>query len=413
MGVSMRALALGALTMLAALPATAQRRETPPPQPDPAFVAWRTDFQQRMIREGFDPTLVRNTIGSLVPDPRVTALNERQAEFSRPVWEYLGLAITPQRIQRGRAERASRQALMRALEAAHGVDPDVVLAIWGIESSFGANTGTMDVPRSLATLAWRGRRAAFAEAELRAVLEMLRRGYATRSQLRGSWAGAMGQTQFIPSTYLRDAVDWNGDGRRNIWTDPDEALASTANFLRQHGWIRGLAPLEEVRLPEGFDYALADRSLRPLGFWAQEAGVRTLAGDIPATARIGPTARLMLPAGRAGPAFLAGANFSAILEYNRSDSYALAVTLLSRALRGEAGVRTPWPRDLVTLQPQEVRTLQGALVRLGYDIGEVDGIAGARTRLALQNFQRSQGLPADGFPTRELLNRVLAAAAAR
>lgn len=295
--------------------------------------------------------------------------------------------------------------MLDAAARQHGVPPEIVVAIWGMESNYGANYGDIPTIDALATLGFDGRRGAWARGQLIAALRILQSGDIARERMIGSWAGAMGQTQFLPSVYLAHAVDADGDGRRDIWGSMADVVASTANFLRHEGWRPGQPWGAEVQLPAGFDVGRADGALRQSASqWAAE-GVRRIDGaPLPDL----PEAALLLPAGARGPAFLVGPNFRTLLRYNNATSYALGVGLLAQRLAGGPGVQAAWPRDLRPLRRDELRALQEALNAQGFDSGTPDGVAGSATRGAIRRFQRSAGLPADGFPTHELLQRLQA-----
>jgi lytic murein transglycosylase len=283
------------------------------------------------------------------------------------------------------------------------VPAEVLVAIWGMESDYGANTGDLPVIDALATLGFDGRRADWARGQLIAALRILQQGDIDRARMVGSWAGAMGQTQFLPTSFLAHAVDADGDGRRDIWGSMADVLASTANFLARSGWQAGEPWGTEVRLPAGFDAGRADASVRqPSSQWAAE-GVQAMgAAPLPALA----DAVVLMPAGVRGPAFLVGANFRALLRYNNATSYALAVALLAQGLAGGPGVQAPWPRDQTALSRSQVLALQTALNARGFDSGTPDGLLGPVTREALRRYQRSIGLAADGHPTLDLLQRL-------
>lgn len=365
---------------------------------DVAFDLWRERFSERAIARGYAPGLVSSLLSGLKPEPRITAANDRQPEFVRPVWDYIASAVSSQRVATGRSRYAAETDMLLRATGRFGVPGPVAVAIWGIETSYGAIRGDIDAAQALATLAYQGRRTSFGETELLALLEILTRGEATRSQLVGSWAGAMGHTQFIPSTFLAAAVDGNNDGQRNIWNDPEDALASTARYLAMSGWRRGEPWGVEVVAPSGFDWSLADGTLRSGADWAAR-GIM-LPDQIPLSGMtLGWNARLLVPAGANGATFLVGTNFQAIKTYNNSDSYALAVGILSDRIAGANIMPTRWPINDPPLPRSQVLELQQGLAQLGFDAGVPDGQAGPRTRSALQRFQVSRGITADGYPS--------------
>jgi lytic murein transglycosylase len=332
--------------------------------------------------------------------PRIVELDRTQPEFTRTIWDYLDAATSPQRVARGRQKLLQFSTETDAASTRYGVPVNILMAVWGMESNYGSNYGDVPVIDALATLGFDGRRENWARNELLAALKILQRGDIDRDRMVGSWAGAMGQTQFMPSIYLAYAVDADGDGRRDIWGSMADVLASTANFLARSGWRAEEPWGVEVQLPAGFDPARADPTVRQASAQWSEAGVRSMDGaPLPGLA----DASILLPAGVRGPAFIVGQNFRAILRYNNSTSYALAVCLLAQRIGGGLAEQTPWPRDLRALTRSEIQTLQTALNRRGFDSGQPDGQMGPATRQALRQFQRSQGLPADGYPTAEVL----------
>ncbi|MFT4242605.1 MAG: lytic murein transglycosylase [Acidovorax sp.] len=369
------------------------------------FAAWRAAFAQQALAAGIRPSTVRDVLGQAQWLPRVVELDRAQPEFTRPPWAYLDSAVSPQRIAQGRAKRAEQQAALDAAASRYGVPAEVITAIWGMESNYGQNFGSFRTVDALATLAHDGRRRAWAEGELLAALRIVDQDHIAADRMVGSWAGAMGHTQFMPSVFLAHAVDADGDGRRDIWGSVADVAASTANFLAHAGWRAGEPWGVEVLLPPGFDYARAELSVRQASdAWAAE-GVRGVDGA-PLPALQG--ASILTPAGARGPAVLVGPNFRALLRYNNSANYALAVGLLARQIDGGAGLQAPWPRELQPLSRAEVQALQQALNARGFDTGAPDGVAGPATRAGLRRFQQSVGLVADGYPTLELLHRLRA-----
>ncbi len=368
-----------------------------------SFSQWREQFRAEALAAGISAATFDQAFAGVQPDPAVIEADRSQPEFTRPVWQYLEGAISPQRVRSGRRLLSEHATTLDQIEARYGVDRETLVAVWGLESSFGQIMGDKSVIRSLATLAHEGRRPAFAKSQLIAALEILQHGDVAPQRMRGSWAGAMGQTQFIPTTYNTHAVDFDGDGKRDIWNSSADALASAAHYLQASGWRQGKAWGFEVELPEGFDYALADTEIRkPLAEW-RSLGLRNLPGDQEEA-----SASLLLPAGHRGPAFLIMDNFRAILRYNNSSAYALAIGLLAENFQGKGEVAGSWPRGEQPLSRSERLELQERLVAQGFDPGTPDGIIGANTRKAIRGFQQRLGWPADGHPTQELLGRLRA-----
>ena len=373
------------------------------------FQAWLSAFRAEARAAGINEATLQAAFSDVRHLPRVIELDRAQPEFTRSVWDYLDTAVSPQRVARGRERLAQVQAEADAAAARHGVPAAIIGAIWGIESNFGSDLGQTPVIDALATLGFDGRREAWARGQLLAALKILQSGDVERSRLVGSWAGAMGHTQFIPSAFLAYALDADGDGRRDLWASMADVTASTAHFLARSGWVPGQPWGLEVRLPAGFDPARADDTLRQSAArWADE-GLRSVdGGPLPELN----DAAVFLPAGARGPAFLVGPNFRAILRYNNSTSYALAVGLLAQRLAGGPAVQAAWPRDLAPLSRSQTVALQAALNERGFDSGPADGLLGPATRAALRRWQRSEGLPADGYPTQDLLQRLQAPAKA-
>ena len=363
------------------------------------------NFRTSVRAAGIDEGTLNVAFADVRYLPRVVEFDRAQPEFTRTVWSYLDSAVSPQRVALGQDKWFSFRAEIDAAATRYGVAPAILVAIWGVESKYGSNFGGIPTVDALATLGFEGRREDWARGQLLAALRILQNGDIDPSQMIGSWAGAMGQTQFLPSVFLSYAVDADGDGRRDVWGSMADVMASTANFIARSGWQADQPWGVEVRLPAGFDVGRADVAVRqPSALWAAE-GVRTSDGaPLPQFAE----ATVLLPAGASGPAFLAGPNFQVILRYNNSTSYALAVGLLAQRLAGGPGVQAPWPRDLVALSRQQLTALQTALNHRGFDSGAPDGVMGPTTRGALRSYQRSVRLPADGYPTLDLLQRLQA-----
>lgn len=379
-----------------------------------AMDAWRVSFASRAAAQGRDPAAIRAVLDGISPleiylssdfQTASTGIAD-QAEFAKPIWEYLRTAVSNSRKMRGADKLVVNDGLFDQLETAYGVDRQVLTAIWGMETNFGSFMGTNDAANALANMAVEGRRRSFAEGELIALMKILERGEARRSDMTSGWAGAMGHTQFMPSTFLAHAQDFTGDGLKDVWDSEADALASAANYLSVSGYEPGEPWGLEVNLPEGFDYAVANGQDRRVSSW-QSMGVSfARAGDGADSAKF---AELWVPAGHRGPKFLLFKNFDVFKTYNRADSYALAVGLLSDGVLGKEGPLTAWPTDLRPLTIAQVKQLQAGLNELGHDAGPVDGIAGRGTKGALRRFQAANGFIADGFPTTEMLAYVLSA----
>jgi membrane-bound lytic murein transglycosylase B len=400
-----------ASTFAQAAPATPARSAIPASAPgavptdQAAFDAWKTQFRQNAIAAGIAPETFDRAFIDVTPDPSVIARDQAQPEFVTPIWDYLDNELSDQRIQRGRESLAANISILAAVSSRYAPPPRILTAIWGIESNYGQQMGDLQIVRALATLAYEGRRRDFAQSELLAALKIIQHGDVKPDQMLGSWAGAMGQTQFIPSTYNRYAVDFDGDGRRDIWRSSADALASAANLLQSLGWHVGEPVAAEVTLPAGFDYAQADLSVKKtVGEWYR-AGVH-LVGDSPPSLREDQRASILLPAGYKGPAFFVFDNYRAILGYNNSTAYALAVTLLAQRFEGQGQVHAAWPKDDPPLGRADLISLQTLLGQQGYDAGAADGMLGPTTRAAIRAYQKKNGLPADGYASVSLLERM-------
>ncbi len=411
-----RAVILAAAVSLAIAcgPTVVDAQQTPPPprfqtSGTPEFDAWRDDFASRAVAQGRDPAVLGRLLGGVVPDERVIELDRRQPEFVSPVWDYVTNRVSVRRIGDGHALKGALGDTLAAIEQRYGVPSGVILGIWGLESNYGEAALNWTPQTALSTLAYEGRRRAQFEGYLLALAEMVERGLADQTQLRSSWAGALGQPQFMPDVYLSTAVDWDGDGHRDIWTNRGDVAASIANYLAGRGWRRGEPVFDEVRLPDNFDYSLADGVMRSVAEWAAR-GVARVDGA-PWAGGETLQAQLWLPAGAQGPALLLHHNFGVIRRYNNSDRYALVVALLGRAMDGGASsLARSWPRHLGSLDRDQTLELQTLLNGLGYEAGPNDGLFGSATRRAVRLFQAAQSLPADGFPTTSLLNTVRASA---
>lgn len=370
---------------------------------DQRFAQWVDSFRETARAAGIDEATLHAALDGVQLRPRAVELDRTQPEFTRTLWDYLEAVVSLQRVTTGQQKLLQYRTEADAASTRYGVPGPILAAVWGIESNYGSNYGDVSVFDALATLGFEGRRESWARGELLAALKILQHGDIDRTHMVGSWAGAMGQTQFMPSSYLSYAVDADGDGRRDIWGSMADVLASTAHFLARSGWQVDEPWGAEVRLPTGFDPGRADPTVRQASAqWALE-GVRAMDGThLPGLT----DASILQPAGVRGPAFIVGRNFRTVLRYNNSTSYALTVCLLAQRIAGGPAVQAPWPRDLRALTRSEMLTLQTTLNRRGFDSGTPDGQMGPATRNALRQFQRSQGLAPDGYPTAELLGQL-------
>lgn len=351
-------------------------------------------------REVFD----RGFAGITDPDPDVLKLANNQPEVTSTTSQYLSKAVTAIRIDTGQSMKAAEQDLLAAIEKRYKVDRNILLAIWGMESNYGRDKGQMKVMRSLATLLYSGNKKDYAREQYVAALKILRGGIVRPESFTGSWAGAMGHTQFIPTSYLSFAVDWTGDGRKDIWNSSADALASTANYLAKSGWKNDRPWGWEVKLPAKFNRALIGRSSwRTVADWSK-LGVKPARGGSFGSA--GADAFIMVPQGVNGPVFLVTRNFMAIMDYNQSHSYAVAVGHLADRIRGGGEFVTPWPNVAYDLSVAQRVEIQKLLYRQGFNPGGADGRFGARTYEAILGFQRKAGLALDGTPTTALLERL-------
>ncbi len=349
------------------------------------------------------PAFERYTAG-LTPDLHIMDLLDAQPEFTKAPWDYLDLLVSDDRIARGRQIVAQYAPTFAAVERAYGVDRYIIAAIWGVESNYSTMGGDRPVIRSTATLACIGRRRDFFREEFLSALEILQRGDIPPERLVGSWAGAFGPTQFMPSSFKRYAVDFDGDGRRDVVDSVPDLVASTANNLKTDGWVPGQSWGYEVTLPQNFNYLLADRSRQMTVRQWEGLGVRRADGR--ALPRPDDRAYLLVPAGARGPAFLMLQNFRVIMKYNPAEAYALAIGHLADRMRGGAPFVQAWPRDERVLSVDERYEMQQRLAQRGFDIGAPDGLLGPRTRIAIRNYQASVGEVPDGFASSGLLERL-------
>ncbi|MHA1536748.1 MAG: lytic murein transglycosylase [Alphaproteobacteria bacterium] len=365
-------------------------------------------FRKEARAGGISKPTLDKAFDGMVANDRVMALMNSQPEFVRPIWDYLGRAVSERRIAGGRRGLAENKRMLARIETRYGVPARIIVAIWGIETNYGGNTGSFNVIQVLATQAWKGRRTAWAKGELMHALHILDKGDISAKAFKGSWAGAFGQTQFMPSTYRGHAVDNDGDGRRDIWRSLPDAFASTGNLMRFNGWRAGEPWGFEVRLPKNFPWAEAEYKVRKsLADW-QALGVRRIAGGglMGGRLRAGTGASIILPAGHKGPAFIVLRNFRALLRYNNATSYALAVAHLSERIAGGGTFTAAWPTGQKPLSRGDNKELQQRLTAIGCDAGKADGVVGKKTRSAVRCYQRQLRQPADGYPTAKLLARL-------
>lgn len=367
---------------------------TPALADEAAFAACLSGLRAEAAAKGVSRTTFDAHAAGLAPDMAVLGFLDAQPEFITPIWDYMAGLVDEERVADGRAMLAEWRAVLARVEAEYAVDAATVVAVWGVESNYGRNFGSRPLLTSLSTLSCFGRRQAFFRGEFFTTLKIIQDGHVAPERLTGSWAGAFGHTQFMPSTFMRLAVDFDGDGRRDLVDSVPDALASTANFLKRAGWRSDQPWGFEVSLPRGFDTAGAGRrNKQPMSDWAAR-GVRRVDGS-PLPAGATPVG-LLLPAGQPGPAFLVTRNFDALYSYNAAESYGLAIAHLSDRLRGAGSFVTAWPTDDPGLSRAERRELQQLLIERGHDIGAADGMIGARTREALKLEQLRLGLTADG-----------------
>ncbi|MDT0635800.1 lytic murein transglycosylase [Salinisphaera sp. W335] len=368
-----------------------------------SFEDWLVGFRGEARDRGIAAQTLTTALDGAEFLPRVIELDRSQPEFTRQIWDYLDTAVSDTRVETGRVRLAEHRDAIDAAADRYGIRPEILVAIWGLESNYGSNFGDTRTVDALATLAYDGRRRDFARKQLFAALEILDSGDISADRMRGSWAGAMGHTQFIPTSFQAYAVDGDGDGRRDIWGSIPDVMASTAHYLDEAGWDTGDPWGLEVRLPESFDYASADgRTRQSASDWAAD-GVRPASGgSLPQL----DDAAIITPAGARGPAFLVGPNFRSILRYNNATSYALAVGRLADRIAGAGPLVAEWPRGLAAMSRDQIEEMQGLLNDAGFDAGTPDGVMGPNTRGALRAFQQSIGQIPDGFPTFALLERL-------
>jgi lytic murein transglycosylase len=388
-----------------AVRASSRRTAEPAMQavPNSGYDAWVQDFRARAVSQGINAGTFDTAFRSAGFLPGVIERDRNQTEFTRTLEDYLAIAASDERLSAGRVAMAQYGGVLNEVEARYGVEANVVAAVWGLESFFGTRRGSVPVISALSTLAFDGRRGAFFEDQLIAALKILQNGDVSPGGMTGSWAGAMGHTQFIPTSYLAYAVDFRGDGRRDIWSDdPTDALASTGAYLQRSGWMRGQPWGVEVRLPAGFDTGLAGRGKgRSTGEWSAMGVTRAGGGSLP-----GGSGSIIVPMGAAGPAFLLFQNFNVILRYNNAENYAIGVGHLSDRLAGGGPIQAAFPPDRTGMTKADRQELQRRLTAAGFDTEGSDGVIGAKTKAAISGYQAAQGLAVTGEPSLELLARL-------
>jgi len=382
------------LTLLFCLVATAARAEPPT-----AFAGCITELRAEALAKGVTAKAFDRALAGIEPDPTVLEAMDTQPEFETPIWEYLARLVSERRIADGQERLAAWAPMLARAEKQFGVDRYVIVAVWGVESDYGRIMGKRSLVRSLATVSCAGARQAYFRSELMAALQILQSGDVKPEALRGSWAGAFGHTQFMPSTFQKSAVDFDGDGRRDLVESIPDALGSVANYLKRAGWLSGQPWGYEAKLPKDYDGPSGRHTRQPLQEWTRLGITRIDGSALPGEGN----AALLLPTGTRGPAFIVFKNFDAIHSYNASESYALAIALLSDRLRGGAPLQAAWPTDDPILSRTERRELQEKLIERGFLAGDADGIVGSRTVAAVKAFQASAGLPSDGYASASVL----------
>lgn len=400
-----------ALTAEAAVGPTAVMNKTSRPEMDnlsteQRFSRWQADFTRRALSQGYAPQLLSDTVGRARINEKALEHDSSQPEFTRPVWAYINSAANPDRIRNGQTKMAAHTAEFDEIERIYGVPRQILTAIWGLESAYGKILGTHDIIDSLSTFAFEGRRKKFGETQLFATLDLIQSGAVRIDQLKGSWAGAMGMTQFIPSTFRDYAVDFDRNGNTDLWTSEGDALASAANYLTRSGWKVGQPVMSEVILPQGFDYSVTETVRKPVADWVA-LGVMPANGMMYSPAASALEAKLLAPAGHRGPKFLTFRNFDAIKKYNNSTSYVMGISSLGDALVGERAIRNSWPESDQPISFEDKERLQKQLTHLGYDTGGIDGQIGPATRKAIRAWQAAKGLPADGYVEQTLFASLL------
>ncbi|QXT41408.1 lytic murein transglycosylase [Gymnodinialimonas ceratoperidinii] len=373
------------------------------PQPNASYDAWLTGFRSRARAAGISEDAVSRGLRGAGYLPGVIERDRNQTEFRRSTEDYLALVAGEDDVRSGRSRFASQRSMLAEIEGRYGVPAEVCCAVWGVESRYGTRLGDIPVISAVTTLAWEGRRGNFFEAQAIAALRIVQNGDTTPERMLGSWAGAMGHTQFIPTTYEEYAVDFRGDGRRDIWSsDPTDALASTASYFNRFGWRTGEPWGMEVQLPSGFSASTGRDTRRSVAAW-RDLGVRRAGGG--ALPDHG-SAAIHAPGGAGAPAWILFHNFGVILRYNNSINYGIGVGYLADRIAGGGPLRQSFGADASGLTQAQRRELQELLNRAGYDAGTPDGVVGSGTEAAIEAYQAANGLPVTGEPSAALLRRL-------
>lgn len=407
MEISRRAITFGLLAIALAGCSEATTGSVTPqklrPVPNAGYDAWVAQFKQRARAQGVSQATIDRAFQGAGYLPGVIERDRNQTEFKRSLEDYLAIAASDDRVSTGKAKLRQFNATLSQVEARYGVEKQVVTAIWGLESRYGERRGDIQVISALSTLAYDGRRGDFFESQLIAALKILQNGDVPADRMTGSWAGAMGHTQFIPTSYQAFAVDFTGDGKRDIWSeDPTDALASAAAYLAKNGWTRGQPWGVEVRLPSDFNGPFGRGTTRSPAQWAAQ-GVRDMNG------RVVPdygAASIIIPSGRSGPAFMTFRNFTVITRYNNSESYVIGIGHLSDRIVGGPPIQGRFPPDASGLTIDDRKELQRRLTSAGFDTDGADGVIGSKSKAAISSYQRSVGLPVTGEPSQQLLARL-------
>jgi len=361
------------------------------------FASCVSGLRADAARAGVSEATIGRAFNGLQPDTKVLEFQKQQPEFKTPIWDYVAGLVDDERVSDGKAAIARNAAALQRAEATYGVSRYMLAAIWGVESNFGSQMGERPLVQSLSTLACMGERQNYFRSELMATLRIIDRGDIPADKLTGSWAGAFGQTQFMPSSYLRLAAQ-GSDGRRDIVDSADAALASTAHYFMRSGWRSGVPWGFEVKLPPNYSGPSGRRAKEPMSFWAAH-GITRIDGKPLGEGAAG----LLLPAGPNGPAFLVTRNFDVVYSYNAAESYSLAACVLADRLAGGPGIVTPWPTDDPGLSREGRRELQTLLAKRGYDVGQPDGAIGTKTKAAIADFEQKNGMPVNGRASQKVL----------